>query len=110
MIGIDRETGATLDDWDQFVSRVTQVLTTPVGAREHRRAFGSRVRETLGKFMGDDLLLRAQAYALEAFYEPANGIGDFKPEQVIASREGNGLRLRFVGAWKNRRMTFEVAT
>lgn len=29
MIGIDRNTGAVVDDWLQFVQRATRALTTP---------------------------------------------------------------------------------
>ena len=31
MIGIDRNTGAAVDDWLQFVQRATRALTTPRG-------------------------------------------------------------------------------
>ena len=108
MIGIDRNTGRTIGAFEQFVSRVTQVMTTPLGAREHRPGFGSRVPETLARNMGDELLLLAQAHATEAFYNPINGIGDFEPDQVVASRDANGVRLRFAGKWRHRRVTFEV--
>lgn len=112
MIGMDRRTGRTLSAWDQFVSRVTQVMTTPLGAREHRRAFGSRVPETLGKNMGDALLLTAQGHAVDAFYNPANGIGDFTVESCVATRreDGYGILLRFKGVWRHQRVQFEVET
>lgn len=110
MIGIDPRTGRTLNDWDQFVERATQVMTTPLGSREHRRGFGCRVRETLAHNMGDDLLLQAQAYATDAFYNPINGIGDFTPSVVLAERGASGVRLSFAGTWRNRRATFEVQT
>lgn len=29
MLGIDRNTGAAVDDWLQFVQRATRALTTP---------------------------------------------------------------------------------
>lgn len=108
MIGIDRDTGRTIDAWPQFVSRVTQVLTTPIGGREHRRRFGSRVPELLGRITGDDVLILAQSRALAAFYEPVNGIADFTPERCLASRHATGLRLAFEGTWRQRRVTFEV--
>lgn len=109
MIGIDRTTGRTLSAFDQFVSRVAQVMTTPLGAREHRPAFGSRVPETLARNMGDDLLLLVQAHAVEAFYNPVNGIDDFEPSEVVASRDTNGVRLRFAGKWRYGDATFEVS-
>lgn len=109
MIGMDRNTGRTIDGWQQFVSRATQVLTTPVGGREHRRRFGSRVPELLGRLTSDEVLILAQGRAIAAFYEPINGITDFQPTRCVASRHATGLRLVFEGTWLNRRVTFEVA-
>ena len=101
MIGMDRRTGRTIGAWAQFVSRVTQVMTTPLGSREHRRRFGSRVPETL-----------AQAHAIDAFYNPANGIGDFRVESCVATRrpDGPGILLKFRGVWRHERVQFEVQT
>lgn len=112
MIGMDRRTGRSIGAWDQFVSRVTQVMTTPLGSREHRRRFGSRVPETLGKNMSDALLLTAQAHAIDAFYNPANGIGDFRVDSCVATRrtDGPGILLKFRGVWRNERVQFEVQT
>lgn len=110
MIGIDRDTGATIDDWPQFVQRATRALTTPLGTRQKRPLYGSRLPTRLGRNLGDQLLILAQADAVDAFYNEANGIGDFRPEVVVATREGAGLRLRLAGTWHNRKMTFEVVT
>ncbi|HCL3178090.1 TPA: phage baseplate protein [Pseudomonas aeruginosa] len=110
MIGIDRDTGATVDDWPQFVQRATRALTTPLGTRQKRPLYGCRLLTRLGRNLGDQLLILAQADAVDAFYNEANGIGDFKPEVVVATREGAGLRLRLAGTWHNRKMTFEVVT
>jgi uncharacterized protein len=110
MIGIDRDTGAAVDDWLQFVQRATRALTTPIGTRQKRPLYGSLLPELLGKTVGDDLLILAQSYAAEAFYNEANGIGDFDPELIVASRRGAGLLLRFAGTWKNRKESFEVVT
>ncbi|MFL3965286.1 phage baseplate protein [Pseudomonas aeruginosa] len=110
MIGIDRDTGATVDDWPQFVQRATRALTTPLGARQKRPLYGCRLPTRLAKNMGDGLLILAQGDAIDAFYNQANGISDFKPETVVATREGAGLRLRLAGTWKNRKMSFEVVT
>jgi uncharacterized protein len=69
MIGIDRNTGAAVDDWLQFVQR-----------------------------------------AARAFYNVENGIADFQPQVIVATRQGAGLLLRFAGTWKNRQQSFEVMT
>lgn len=110
MIGIDRDTGATVDDWPQFVQRATRALTTPLGTRQKRPLYGSRLPTRLARNTGDDLLLLAQGDTAEAFYNPANGISDFEPEVIVATRTDDGVRLRMAGTWRNRKMTFEVAT
>ncbi|HUH05948.1 hypothetical protein SAMN05216600_12826 [Pseudomonas cuatrocienegasensis] len=110
MIGIDRDTGATVDDWPAFVQRATRALTTPLGTRQKRPEYGSRLPTRFAKITGDNLLILAQGDAADAFYNPANGIGDFVPEAIVATREGAGLRLRMAGTWHNRKMTFEVVT
>ncbi len=110
MIGIDRDTGATVDDWPQFVQRAIRALTTPLGTRQKLPLYGCRLPTRLAKNMGDGLLILAQGDAIDAFYNPANGIGEFKPETVVATREGAGLRLSLAGIWKNRKMSFEVVT
>ncbi|MCH9690999.1 MAG: phage baseplate protein [Gammaproteobacteria bacterium] len=108
MIGIDSRTGRTLSDWEQLVSRVRQVITTPVGAREKRRDFGSRVPETLSRNLGDQQLVLAQAFAIDAFYQPINGIDDFTPSRCIASRHASGLRLQLEGTWQGQKKSLEV--
>ncbi|WP_248769645.1 phage baseplate protein [Pseudomonas sp. MWU12-2345] len=110
MIGIDRNTGATVDDWPQFVQRATRALTTPIGTRQKRPLYGSELLLLLGKNLGDDLLILAQSAAVAAFYNEANGIGDFVPDVVVAVRHGAGLKLKLSGTWHNRKMSFEVAT
>ncbi|UVM49366.1 MULTISPECIES: phage baseplate protein [unclassified Pseudomonas] len=108
MIGIDRNTGATVDDWLQFVQRATRALTTPLGTRQKRPLYGCALTELLGRNLGDDLLILAQSHAAQAFYNKHNGIDDFEPQVIVASRYGAGLLLRFAGTWKNRNQTFEV--
>lgn len=110
MIGFDRNTGRTIDGWEQFVSRVQQVMTTPIGGREKRRTvFGSRVPETLGKNMSGELLLLAQTYAIDAFYNQDNGINDYQPTRCIARRRDDGITLFFEGNWHGQSRNFEVA-
>lgn len=109
MIGFDRKTGRTIRGWDQFLSRITQVMTTQVADREKRRGFGSRVPETLSRNMSEALLMKAQVYALEAVYVPVNGLSDFSPTRCVASRGEAGVILRFWGDWNGRSVEFEVA-
>ena len=108
MIGIDRDTGAMVDDWPQFVQRETKAMTTPLGTRQKRPLYGSKLPAMLAQNMTDEHLILAQSEAVSTFYNPANGVDDFKPSSVVATRQASGLLLRFEGIWVNRKMTFEV--
>jgi len=109
MIGIDRNTGRTLTGWEQFISRVQQVMSTRIGSREKRRAFGSRVPETLAKNMSEQQLMLAQSYAIDAFYSAMNGISDYQPTRCIASRHASGIVLQFEGNWHGQPREFKVS-
>lgn len=108
MIGIDRHSGRKIDGMEQLVSRIIQVMTTPLTGRAKRPKFGSRVRETLGVNMSDSMLIQTQSFAIEAFYNPANGLKDFIPSRCIARRHDTGLHLYFEGKWNGRSVQFEV--
>ena len=110
MLGIDRNTGAAVDDWLQFVQRATRALTTPVGTRQKRPLYVSLFTLLLGQNLGDDLLILSQSHAAKAFYNVENGIADFQPQVIVATRQDAGLLLRFAGTWKNRQQSFEVVT
>jgi phage baseplate assembly protein gpV len=71
---------------------------------------GSMIPQLLGQNLGDDLLILAQSHAAQAFYNRQNGIVDFQPQVIVATRRGAGLLLRFAGTWKNRQQSFEVVT
>lgn len=109
MIGLTTQGGA-VDDWLQFTERAKRVLTTPLGTRQKRPEFGCKLPTLLAKNLGDGTLILAQSYVAEAFYNKANGVSDFEPATVVASRrtEGAGLVLQISGTWRNRKMVFEV--
>jgi hypothetical protein len=44
-VGVDRETGRVLTGWDHCAQSIAVVLTTRVGSRVMRRAFGSRLSD-----------------------------------------------------------------
>ncbi len=108
MIGIDRATGRTLSGWEQFASRVQQVMSTQIGSREKRRAFGSRVPETLGKNNSDQQLMLAQSYAIAAFYPQINGIDDYQVSRCVATRHKQGMVLQLDGLWQGQQRRLEV--
>lgn len=108
MIGIDRDTGATVSEWELFVQRATRALSTPLGTRQKRPLYGCRLPARLSRTQGDQLLILAQGDALEAFYNPANGLAEFSPSSVVAQRGATGLILNIAGTWKGRAVGFEV--
>lgn len=108
MIGIERSTGRRLDGFEQFVSRVTQVMTTPLTGRAKRADFGCRLREMLGANMSPSTLVRVQSFAIEAFYNRDNGLSDFIPRRCVAKRRAAGLDFYFEGQWQGRHVNFEV--
>lgn len=100
MIGIDRKTGRTLTGWEQFLSRVTQVMTTQIGARNKYRSFGCQLPSTLSRNTSNATLALIQTYAMGAFMNEANGLQDFTPERVVAKRTAIGTLVTFYGTWK----------
>lgn len=108
MIGIDRKTGRRLDGFDQFVSRVAQVMTTPIGARVKRPKFGSNVRRYLSENMSDNVRIKVQSASIEAFYVAENGLTDFVPSRCVCRRGESGFSLYIEGVWNGRTQSFEV--
>ncbi|WP_163834739.1 phage baseplate protein [Spartinivicinus ruber] len=111
MIGIDRTTGKTLAEIPQLKSRLQQVLSTPVGARIKRRAFGSRVPDLLGRNVSPEAALKAQVYTLEALINPANGVLDFQCQvcRVTVNSDNNGFAIYLHGLWQDQLITLEFA-
>jgi len=108
VIGIDRKSGRRIDGFEQFVSRVTQIMTTSLVGRAKRPKVGSKVRDSLSANMSDSTLVRVQSASIEAFYNKANGLHDFVPSRCIAQRHATGLSLFFEGKWQGRPVKFEV--
>lgn len=109
MAGISRKTGQLLSGWDLVASLAEDALTTPLGSREKRRTYGSRLPQLLSKPMSDELLLLAQVYATETFIRPANQLSQlFTVNQVNAARRSGGLNLTILGQYQGQTMQMEV--
>ncbi|MBJ7539896.1 hypothetical protein [Marinomonas transparens] len=108
MIGIDRKTGRKIEGFDQLVSRIAQVMTTPKVGRAKRPSFGCHVRDYMSANMSDSMIIRLQSAAIAAFYEPINGLTDFVPSRCVAQRLSDGLALYFEGKWNGQSIKFEV--
>lgn len=107
MIGMDRKTGRKITGLNQLMSRIEQVMTTPLGGRRKFPKFGSQVREKLGANMTDNMLIRVQSFATEAFYNKENGLSDFVPTRCIAKRRADGVSLYFEGIYQERPIKIE---
>lgn len=99
MIGMCRKTGRTLTSWDQFISRVTQVMTTYISSRNKVRGFGSQLPATLSLNTSNATLALIQTYAMGAFMNEANGLSDFTPSRVVATLTEDGTAVTFYGTW-----------
>lgn len=102
MVGMCRKTGRTITGWEQFVSRVTQVMTTYISSRNKLRGFGSQLPATLSRNTSNATLALIQTYAMGAFMNPLNGIDDFEPSRVVAERTQSGTAVTFYGKWNGR--------
>lgn len=102
MIGMCRKTGRTITEWDQFISRITQVMTTHISARNKAREFGSQLPATLSRNTNNATLALIQTYAMGAFMNPANGLEDFTPSRIVAERVKDGTSVTFYGEWNGR--------
>lgn len=83
--GINRETGRLLTGWDHCVQSIAVVLTTRLGSRVMRRAFGSRIHELQDQNPDPATLLKLYVAVAEALrrWEPG-----FRLERVSLRRAG----------------------
>jgi uncharacterized protein len=84
--GIDRETGRLLTGWDHCAQSIGVVLTTRIGSRVMRRAFGASVKDLQDRNPDPRTMLAvfsAIATALRQ-WEPGFRLTKIVPEQVGA--------------------------
>lgn len=107
MIGIDRA-GRTITGETQLISRIQQVITTPIGGRLKRRDFGSRVPELMGKLQTPQNAMLAQMYILEALKNSANDVQDFTAQRCQVMSGEQGFIAVLAGEWEEEQLTIEV--
>lgn len=96
MAGMSSATGTTLSGFYHLKQSITDILTTPVGSRIHRRDYGSRLPELVDRPINNSLvadLVAATAEALDR-WEPRVKLEQVKIESVSA--EGR-IELSLVG-------------
>lgn len=79
-MGLNQTTGLRLDGFDHLIQSITDILTTPLGSRVHRRDYGSLLPRLVDRPMSGALvalMINATATALDR-WEPR-----LKLEQVI---------------------------
>lgn len=72
MAGMSRTTGKGIDGFDHLRQSITDILTTPVGTRVHRRDYGSRLPRLVDRPINQSLVAELVAAAAEALdrWEP----------------------------------------
>lgn len=73
MMGLNRDTGATLDnEADHVRQSVADILTTPIGSRVMRRDYGSVIPELIDQPLNNKTILRLYAASAAALmrWEP----------------------------------------
>lgn len=72
MSGMNAQTGRRIDDIDHLHQSITDVLTTPIGSRVHRRTYGSELFPLVDQPDGQTNRLRIYAATADAIarWEP----------------------------------------
>ncbi|MFG6082330.1 GPW/gp25 family protein [Paracoccus litorisediminis] len=97
MAGMNATTGRSLDGIDHLRQSIRDILTTPIGTRVMRRAYGSRLPELVDAPLNDETLvdLYAETFIALATWEPRIDV-----EQVTAHIPAPGkVHLSLVGVY-----------
>jgi phage baseplate assembly protein W len=72
MAGMSRDTGKALGGFDHLRQSITDILSTPVGTRVHRRDYGSRLPRLVDRPINQSLVAEMMAATAEALdrWEP----------------------------------------
>jgi phage baseplate assembly protein W len=86
MAGMSRDTGAALSGFDHLRQSITDILTTPLGTRVHRRDYGSRLMGLVDRPINQSLVADMVAAAAEALdrWEPRLKIERLSIDSVTA--------------------------
>ncbi len=105
MAGMDRTTGRSLEGWPHVVQSVGVILSTRIGSRLMRRAFGSAVPGLLGRNFVPQTVLKfftVIAIAID-LWEPRFKVRRFSLPNTTASGMQQGiLSVRIEGDYRPR--------
>lgn len=108
MSGLSASTGRALSGMDHIRQSINHILTTPIGSRIQRRAYGSFISELLDQPINPAIKLQIQAACVMAItqWEPRIAIEgvEFSLEKGRATLDIRAIRLDSGTA-----QTFEVA-
>ncbi|ECV6025601.1 phage baseplate protein [Salmonella enterica] len=108
MLGMDRRTGRAIDDTEQLISRLAQVMTTPKGARNRVRDFGSDVPKYFSANLNPTTALLMKSAAFSALKEPVNGMLDFDCSKITIQPTETGCFMLFTGKFNGKTTTVSV--
>lgn len=94
MSGMDRQTGRSLDGWPHIRQSVTDLLTTRVGTRVHRRDYGTAAMDLIDRPASAETVL-------DRFVAIADALDRWEPRVALT-----GFRL--LGATIDGAATIEV--
>jgi phage protein D len=87
---MNRHTGSALDELAHLRQSIEDILTTPIGSRVMRRAYGSQLFELIDQPLNDQTRLRAYS-GVRAYYYDVNGS---ERMEAIVGGEENAKTLR----------------
>src|SRR4051794_12696650 len=95
-VGIDRQTWQPLVGWDHVRQSIAVILTTELGERVYRRAFGSRIPEMIDRPQNLETLMDlyiAVAEALEFRIEDGFWLGEprFRLTNIVLRPSPDGV-------------------
>lgn len=102
MLGMDPVTGMAIDDTRQLIARLGQVMTTPKGARNRLRSFGSDVLRYYAANLTPRSALLMKSAAFSALNEPVNGLLDFECSQIAIRPARAGCIMIFTGKFNGK--------
>lgn len=102
MLGMDPVSGVTIDDTRQLAVRLGQVMTTPKGARNRVREFGSDVLLYYSANLTPTSALLMKSAAFSALNEPVNGLLDFECSKITIHPQETGCVMVFTGKFNGK--------
>lgn len=102
MLGMDPVSGVTIDDTRQLAVRLGQVMTTPKGARNRVREFGSDVPLYYAASLTPATALLMKSAAFSALNDPVNGLLDFECSKITIRPALAGCEMVFTGKFNGK--------